>query len=569
MTMKDRLAFFAAAQGKAGPPPPIKPKPASGGLTWSQRQKLRQEEEAKEREAGGPTTITEAVAPSAAAPAAAPTPASTSPKAEKREAAGLSAADAQTSIGKGGSLKERMAALQGAGAFGQGEEQAKPTPPAPSGKVWKRPAAPEPTSEDEVDEEGAAIKSPTGEEGDALAEAGEQFEEKTEEEEERARKAAIAARMAKLGNRGPMAMAIPPKPARKPTRESIASPTSETKPDDLSTPIEELKIAEPSSPTAATSPPTSVPMPAIARRTAPPRRRGPPSSSAVPTVASTKESTEDQSMSVGPNDGAEPPPQVMVYDEEKPLPKTDEQIGKEKEFEEAGRKPGGADGAAAAGIALAPVDTEGTTSTSARGIEDEVEGEDDMMKEAKDKDMGVGSPVQAPHMVPIHPPADSPMVDNEEDDATPPPPPPRMNLSSMPKDEIEMKHQEEQEAAEANEEADEGDEDEDEEMEDAAPPPPQRDVRRSLGGTDKPLGPRPLPSPGKAGLAPPLPPAVPPRDDSDDEQEEEEDEEEAPPPPPPARKPSVPVPARLQMPSESPSAPSPGELCPFQSMTPY
>ena len=171
--MKDRLAFFAAAQGKAGPPPPIKPKPASG-LTWSQRQKLRQEEEAKEKEAGGSTTAETPAPTRVAAPASVESaPAPLSPRAEKREAAGLSAADAQTSIGKGGSLKERMAALQGAGAFGQGEETSKPAAPAPSGKVWKRPAAPEPTSDDEIDEDGAAMKSPTGEDGDSLAEAGE------------------------------------------------------------------------------------------------------------------------------------------------------------------------------------------------------------------------------------------------------------------------------------------------------------------------------------------------------------------------------------------------------------
>ena len=46
--MKERLAFFAAAQYKVAPPPPVKPKSAAGGLTWSQPQKLRQEQEAKE-----------------------------------------------------------------------------------------------------------------------------------------------------------------------------------------------------------------------------------------------------------------------------------------------------------------------------------------------------------------------------------------------------------------------------------------------------------------------------------------------------------------------------------------
>jgi hypothetical protein len=240
----------------------------------------------------------------------------------------------------------------------------------------------------------------------------------------------------------------------------------------------------------------------------------------------------------------------MVYDEEKPLPKSDEQKAQEQEYEEAGRKPGGAEGAAAAGIALAPVTAEGPTAIPARGDEREQD-EDDDEDESKGNDSNVGSPVQQPEMVPIHPPADSPMIDEAE---TPPPPPPRMTMSDMPKDEIEMKHEEERTHEEEE-----------------ARQPPQRDIRRSMGGTDKPLGPRPLPSPGKVGVAPPLPPSgnpmIPPRDESEDEdeaegqgdEEDEEDEEEvAPPPPPPIRRPSVPVPARLHMPSGS-SAQSPCE----------
>jgi hypothetical protein len=239
----------------------------------------------------------------------------------------------------------------------------------------------------------------------------------------------------------------------------------------------------------------------------------------------------------------------MVYAEEKPLPKSEEQIAQEKNFEEAGSKSGGAEGAAAAGIALAPAPTVGDETE-----QDDSEDEQDVMKDAQSEGLGITSPVKEPEMVPLHSPAESPMVNDAE---TPPPPPPRMMMSDMPKDEVEMKHPHHE-----GEEEEEVDEDEDD-----APPPPQRDIRRSIGGGEKPLGPRPLPSPGKVGVAPPLPPQgnpmVPPRDDSEDEREaegrgDEDEEEEEAPPPPPARKPSVPVPARLQMPARSPSGQSPG-----------
>ncbi|KAG2337407.1 hypothetical protein BDR05DRAFT_857328, partial [Suillus weaverae] len=56
----------------------------------------------------------------------------------ERKTAGMSASDAMESIGKGGSLKERMAALQGKGAFGGGTPP--PILPKPADKPrWKPP----------------------------------------------------------------------------------------------------------------------------------------------------------------------------------------------------------------------------------------------------------------------------------------------------------------------------------------------------------------------------------------------------------------------------------------------
>jgi hypothetical protein len=51
-----------------------------------------------------------------------------------------------------------------------------------------------------------------------------------------------------------------------------------------------------------------------------------------------------------------------------------------------------------------------------------------------------------------------------------------------------------------------------------------------------------------------IPPPAP-SDDTVEQDDEEEDEDEAPPPPPPVRRPSVPVPARLQMPESTPQSP--------------
>lgn len=556
-SMKDRLAFFAAAQNKAAPPPPIKPKPAAGGLTWSQRQKLRQDQEAKEREAGDGTTSA-LETPTAAAPApAAPVETITAPSAaagggeEKKAGAGLSAADAQSSIGKGGSLKERMAALRGAGAFGAPETKAAPPPPVKlSGKVWSRPAAPEPEAgAEEGDEAIGADKSSAdtveAEDGGAVPAAQEEGEEpeQTEEEQEKARRAAIAARMAKLGARGPMGMAppTPPKPVRRPTKDTeSSSPTvekSEPVPTTLSQPVPtqaEVKPNEPEAqPDLATSPPQSVAMPAIPRRTAGPRR---PARPAAATSAPKDDQTdlEKRVEKVHPDGTISPPAAVMVANEEPPLPRTDQQLEREKEHEEIGKGEAGMEGAKAAGIALAPPSNEAGTEASTGGTEK------------------ASSPPAAPQMVPLHSPAPygpqatRPEVDEEYDITPGRSLSPAQAILGLPKDEVEMKRQHNEESGVTSAQGDD--------IADATPPPPRRI------SMDKPSGPRPLPStPGKEDGAnrtslPPPPTRsamIPPRDDGEDEEDEEvRSEEEHAPPPPPRRQPSMPLPPRPVPPHE-------------------
>jgi hypothetical protein len=131
-------------------------------------------------------------------------------------ASGMSATDAMSSITKGGgSLKERMAALQGKGAFGNPSASAAPPLPSNEGKprVWR--SSPAPPIEHKVKDDAAGgseaaddthtqstTQSPH-DEGDHTPQPVEETEgegePQTEEEQERERRAAIAARMARLG----------------------------------------------------------------------------------------------------------------------------------------------------------------------------------------------------------------------------------------------------------------------------------------------------------------------------------------------------------------------------------
>lgn len=586
-SMKDRLAFFTAAQNKPAPPPPVKPKPAAGGLTWSQRQKLRQEQEAKEKEgtaAASPVTSTP-IAPSATlVPETKP---SDNTESKEEQGAAMSAADALTSISKGGSLKERMAALQGVGAFGGAEK--KPPPPPPTGKVWKRPAVqemePEPQGETEAEKPSS---SDTGLAHEPLPSSDEPREvesiskdddvakeEETEEEQEKARRAAIAARMAKLGARGPMGMMPPAKPVKKPTREttttaedkssstSAAAFSSEAGPGGDTDQVAEAPAID-SKPSAtsskpepvsspadapATAPPKSIPIPAMPRRTVGPRRRthtssANPSSDDVstppaethPVPLPPAESSVGQDVAAPADAEAEPhdrletinseghpvpPKQMMVYDEEAPLQKTEEQIKQEQEAEERGRGIGGLEGAEAAGIAvgetdeargelvgrqdepqasqddMASVDEQPPTGGNREDVMSFAPGEGLQASEstpahAAAEDDITGGKVDPVDTVPLHPPADE-GLSSEEDDA--PPPPPRrgtMTMEGMPLDELEKKHL--QDAGEeppiespiAGPGTHEEEAEEEEEEEGAPLPPP----RRSL---DRPGGSYPLP----------------------------------------------------------------------------
>ena len=157
----------------------------------------------------------------------------------------MSVADAKESIGLGGSLKERMAALQGRAAFNTAPA---PPPPKPLSEKpkWKPPVlSPSETdqnmelggSNDKHDEINSPVRkdSVQSEISQTDPEAsGETPESQPDpEEEERQRRAAIAARMARLGGArvgmGPPIFA--PKPQIKkpePPKEAASPPVAES-----------------------------------------------------------------------------------------------------------------------------------------------------------------------------------------------------------------------------------------------------------------------------------------------------------------------------------------------------
>jgi hypothetical protein len=166
----------------------------------------------------------------------------------------MSASDAKESITKAGSLKERMAALQGRGAFGGGPAATPPPKPAEKPK-WKPPPqvaiAPPLTGDDEEGDSAdtdnkpaiSQLKAPSDDvlavlskhpqpapdqEGRPEIEGEEPAAEEVldPDEEERQRRAAIAARMARLG--GTRVGMGPPifgrKPEIKPKPAVLSSP---------------------------------------------------------------------------------------------------------------------------------------------------------------------------------------------------------------------------------------------------------------------------------------------------------------------------------------------------------
>ncbi|KAJ4000282.1 hypothetical protein F5050DRAFT_596855 [Lentinula boryana] len=195
-SLRDRIAAFEKPTQSNGPPP-VAPRPKPGGhVAWK---------------------------PKPATPPDSPAADESPGNQPKKSGGGMSASDAKESIGKGGSLKERMAALQGKGAFGA------PPPIAPKPATekpkWKPPppVASPPDEERETTTDKAEEASPSsttaklpgdesnkalGDSDSSHPEAQPQIEGEGEakeqvdvdqEEEERQRRTALAARMARLG----------------------------------------------------------------------------------------------------------------------------------------------------------------------------------------------------------------------------------------------------------------------------------------------------------------------------------------------------------------------------------
>lgn len=188
MSLKERIAAFekggsgpAAAAPSGSAPPAPRPKPGTLGQ-WKPK-----------------TTEGTPAAAASAAPVTAP----------KR--GGMSASDAQESITKTGGLQARMAALQGAGAFGQPQTSSAPPLPSHEGKprVWKTAVEhPPPKHDEHLDEHTpAAADADTADEEIPKQEEAAPIEQVKADEDnddeaaeaERERRAAIAARMARLG----------------------------------------------------------------------------------------------------------------------------------------------------------------------------------------------------------------------------------------------------------------------------------------------------------------------------------------------------------------------------------
>ena len=200
-SLRDRIAAFENKGSTPAPaPPPPRPKP--GHVTWQPKP-------------ASPTSPRQFVT----------TDNDDGGERKPGAGAGMSAADAQQSIGKL-SLKERMAALQGSTAFGGPAGSAGAPPPRPAGEKpkWKPPpvvqkvepiggedeedtakpvVSPSPTATQDKGENSEPARSPRDEVEAKEEEDGEgapkEEGEPDPEEEERRRRAALAARMARLG----------------------------------------------------------------------------------------------------------------------------------------------------------------------------------------------------------------------------------------------------------------------------------------------------------------------------------------------------------------------------------
>lgn len=212
-SLRDRIAAFEKKPDTSAPAPPA-PRPKPGHVQWKPR-----------------TTSPPPAAPSGTAEASSTTP-------ERRYVkGGMSASDAKESIGAGGSLKARMAALQGRGGFGAPVPAAPPKPVGEKPK-WKPPPVVHASEDDgEVEHTSDHHQKPELEEDqptEASVAATYEAEEKgagedgaDPEEEERQRRAALAARMARLG--GARVGMGPPVFGIKPQTRKVETPKEEPK----------------------------------------------------------------------------------------------------------------------------------------------------------------------------------------------------------------------------------------------------------------------------------------------------------------------------------------------------
>ncbi|KAI0337467.1 hypothetical protein BDW22DRAFT_951465 [Trametopsis cervina] len=285
-SLRDRIAAFEN-KGPAPVPSPPQPRPKpAGGVSW------------KPRAASPPPPAEENV---------------------EKKTGGMSAADAKQSISKGGSLKDRMAALQGLNTFGGAAPVTPPPRPSSEKPKWKPPPVVSPPVEEDELAESKLNETPTSPTEDVNESVGERDASQTEpaveepvetsaEEEERQRRAALAARMARLGGArvgmGPPVFAKKPDIKKTETPKSDEPKSSETE-DVLSPPKIQSPPVETASPpvqessgeyfadvntstasllsadsvdtTGSTPRSPAMPVPAVPRRAAPPRRKTPKS----------------------------------------------------------------------------------------------------------------------------------------------------------------------------------------------------------------------------------------------------------------------------------------------------
>ncbi|KDQ15086.1 hypothetical protein BOTBODRAFT_301614 [Botryobasidium botryosum FD-172 SS1] len=233
-SLKDRIAALnaASASGASNPLPAPAPRAPAKPANWAWKQ--------RQLDAAAASASTSAAAPATASPSA-PVESSAGANDDEQPARpakrpGMSVTDAQEST-RGQSLKERMAALQGKGAFGN---PLLPPPPKPSADRLHAPDAHahahahhgESQSEEDSDvhtpHEGRSDYGASPAQRYRSLEGGSAEADEEQRDEEAERRAAIAARLARVGGAriglGPPAYGAPRPPSRdKESRPDVAS----------------------------------------------------------------------------------------------------------------------------------------------------------------------------------------------------------------------------------------------------------------------------------------------------------------------------------------------------------